>query len=318
MRANSIPARRLFHQRSGRFDMDNLGLILSDALIYASWLFIISLGLTLVFGVLRILNLAHGSLYALGAYVAASVTGWGVQSDFPSWLLVAALFAGAFGASVLIGPALERLVLARFYGRPEVTLLFVTYALLLILEAFLQAVWGVQPYYASEPYSAFGQVGVGATEYVGYDLFLVAVAVVVGLALHVVMTKTITGHLTVAVIQNPEISAAMGVRIDRIYVLMFTLGAFLAVLAGALTAPMIAIQPGLGINVVVASFAVVVIGGLGSIPGAAIGAILVSLARTTSVHVFPTFELFSVYLVMTLVLLAKPEGLFPYAAARRI
>lgn len=298
--------------------MEILGLILSDSLIYASWLFIIALGLTLVFGVLRILNLAHGSLYALGAYVAASVTGWGISAGLPSWLLIAALFVGAFAISILIGPIIERMVLASFYGRQEITFLFVTYALMLILEALLQTVWGVQPYYAAEPYSTFGMISIGATEYVGYDLFLICVAATVGILLHLMMTRTVIGHLTVAVIHNPEISAAMGVRIAKIYLIMFTLGAFLAVLAGSLTAPMIAIQPGIGINVIIVSFAVVVIGGLGSIPGAAIGAIVVSLARTASVHAFPAFELFSVYTAMTLVLLIKPEGLFPYSTPRRI
>lgn len=132
------------------------------------------------------------------------------------------------------------------------------------------------------------------------------------------MTRTIFGRLTVAVINNPMISAAMGVRLSRVYVTMFVLGTFLAMLAGALTAPMLAIQPGMGINLIVLSFAVVVIGGLGSIPGAALGALIVGLARSLSVHLAPELELFAIFLVMSVVLIVKPEGIFAGEAPRRI
>lgn len=298
--------------------MDDLIVIVVDALIYASWLFIASVGLSLVFGVLRILNMAHGSLYALGAYAAAVAVGWLAARDAPHWLMIVAMVAAAIVVSLVIGPVLERMVLARFYGRSEVTFLFVTYALLLICEALIVAVWGVQPYYAAEPYMAFGQVSLGPLVYVSYDLFLVVVAMAIGVGLHFLMEKTVLGHLTVAVIYNPEVSAAMGVKVSRIYMTMFTLGTFLAVLAGALTAPMVAVQPGIGVNVIVVSFAVIVIGGLGSIPGAAVGAIIVGLARTLSVHIRPELELFSVFFVMSLVLIVRPEGLFPHETPRRI
>lgn len=298
--------------------MDSAVIILADTLIYASWLFIASAGLSLVFGVLRILNLAHGSLYALGAYAAATTVGWLGAHNAADWLMIVAMAAAALLVSLIVGPLLERFVLVRFYGRSEVSLIFVTYALLLVCEALILAVWGVQPYYAGEPYMAFGQISIGNLEYVGYDIFLVLIAVVVGLGLHLFMTKTVMGRLTVAVIHNAEVSAAMGVRVSRVYVTMFTLGVFLAVLAGALTAPMIAVQPGIGINIIVVSFAVVVIGGLGSIPGAAVGTIIVAAARTLSVHKMPELELFSVFFVMSLILIMRPEGLFPPQAVRRI
>ncbi len=292
--------------------------IIADSLIYGAWLFMASLGLTLIFGVLRVLNFAHGSFYALGAYAAASTTAYLVLHGLPDVWLVAALFASAVLVSVLVGPVVERLVLKWFYGRGEVSFLFVTYAVFLIIESVVQAVWGVRPYYASEPYAAFPPVSFAGSQYVGYDFFLVLVATLLGLLTHWLMTRTTLGHLTVAVIHNPEISEALGVNVRRIKTLMFTLGVSYAVLAGTLTAPMIPVQPGLGINVVVTSFAVVVIGGLGSIPGAAVGSLVVALARTAAIHFAPGLELFSVYACMTIVLLAKPEGLFPQVAPRKI
>lgn len=293
--------------------------ILADTLIFGSWLFIGALGLTLIFGVLRILNFAHGSFYAAGAYAAASTTAYLVSRGVPDWVLVVALFACAVAMSCVLAPLVEKLVLRWFYGRTEVTFLFVTYALFLIMEAAIQAVWGVRPYFASEPYAVFPDVKLAeGVRYVGYDAFLILVAVLLGLFSHWLMKRTVLGHLTVVVIHNPEISQALGVNVNRIKTLMFSLGVFYAVVAGALTAPMVAVQPGMGINMVVTSFAVIVIGGLGSIPGAAIGALVVALARTISIYTMPGLELFSIYFAMTLVLILKPEGLFPQVALRRI
>jgi len=292
--------------------------IVADTLIYGAWLFIASLGLTLIFGVLRVLNFAHGSFYAVGAYAAASTTAYLVQHDLPSYWMVAALFVSAVLVSIFLGPLIERLVLKWFYGRSEVTFLFVTYALFLIMESVVQAIWGVRPYYATEPYGAFPSVAFAGSQYVGYDFFLVFVAVMLGVFTHWLMTRTNLGHLTVSVIHNPEISETLGVNVTRVKTTMFSLGISYAILAGALTAPTIPVQPGLGINMVIACFAVVVIGGLGSIPGAAVGALVVALARTVAVYSTPGLELFSVYACMTLVLLAKPEGLFPQVASRRI
>ncbi|MFC7518425.1 branched-chain amino acid ABC transporter permease [Herbaspirillum sp. GCM10030257] len=289
-----------------------------DALVYASWLFIVSLGLTLVFGVLKILNMAHGSIYALGAYSAASVvalfTAWGMS---PAWSLVAMLLAAA-GVAALIGPLLERGLLARFYGRDEVLLLLVTYALFLMLEDGTKLLWGVNPYYVSEPYSLFGNVEIGSLSFVGYDLALIVLAVVCGLLVWLGLNRTVAGKIVLAVIHNPEMSASMGVNVNFVYSAAFTVGVFLAALGGAFTAPMISVQPGVSVSVIIVSFAVVIIGGLGSIEGAAIGAVVVGLARAVAVHVMPDVELFSVYLVMAAVLVFRPEGLFQSVKARVI
>ena len=292
--------------------------ILIDGLTYASWLFIVALGLTLVFGVLKILNIAHGSFYALGAYAAASFVGWAAALKLaPGWSIVAMLLA-AVAVAALVAPLTERGLLRFFYGRDEVLLVLVTYALFLICEDVTKLVWGANPYYVSEPYSLFGNVEVGTQVYVGYDFILVALAVVVGVAVWWGLNRTRHGKMVLAVIHSEEIAASMGVNVSRVYMLAFTVGIFLAALGGAFTAPMISVQPGVSVGVIVVSFAVVIIGGLGSIPGAAIGALIVGLARSLAVHVAPVAELFSIYVVMAVVLMFRPEGLFQRIQARKI
>ena len=292
--------------------------ILVDGLSYASWLFIVALGLTLVFGVLKILNIAHGSFYALGAYAAASAVAWFSGSGAaPTWSLLAMLLA-AVAVAVLIAPLTERGLLRFYYGRDEVLLVLVTYAMFLMLEDITKLIWGANPYYVSEPYALFGNIDIGRQSYVGYDLFLVVLAVVVGLAVWWGLNRTRSGKIVTAVIHSPEIASSMGIKVSRVYMLSFAIGIFLAALGGAFTAPMISVQPGVSVGVIIISFAVVNIGGLGSIEGAAIGAVIVGLARAFAVHIVPVAELFSVYLVMALVLVFRPQGLFQRIQARKI
>ncbi len=292
--------------------------ILVDGLSYASWLFIVALGLTLVFGVLKILNIAHGSFYALGAYAAASVVAWFSGSGAaPSFSLLAMLLA-AIAVAMLTAPLTERGLLRFYYGRDEVLLVLVTYAMFLMMEDITKLIWGANPYYVSEPYALFGNIDIGRQSYVGYDLFLVVLAVVVGLAVWWGLNRTRAGKIVTAVIHSPEIASSMGIKVSRVYMVSFAVGIFLAALGGAFTAPMISVQPGVSVGVIIISFAVVIIGGLGSIEGAAIGAIIVGLARALAVHIMPVAELFSVYLVMALVLVFRPEGLFQRIQARKI
>jgi branched-chain amino acid transport system permease protein len=292
--------------------------IMIDGLTYASWLFIVALGLTLVFGVLKILNVAHGSFYALGAYAAASLVGWFASMHLAPELSLIAMLLGAVGVAVIVAPLCERGLLRIFYGRDEVLLVLVTYALFLILEDVTKIIWGVNPFYLSEPYALFGNVDIGRQSYVGYDFLLVIVAIVVGFIVWWGLNRTRIGKIVLAVIHSEEIAASMGVNVSRIYTLAFGTGIFLAALGGALTAPMISVQPGISVGVVILSFAVVIIGGLGSIPGAAIGALIVGIARSAAVHLMPVAELFSIYLVMAVVLMFRPEGLFQRIQARKI
>ena len=292
--------------------------IVVDAITYASWLFIVSLGLTLVFGVLKILNIAHGSFYALGAYAAASFVGWAAALKLAPGFGIVAMLLAAVAVAAALAPLTERGLLRFFYGRDEVLLVLVTYALFLIFEDVTKLVWGANPYYVSEPYALFGNVEIGNQVYVGYDFLVVALAVVVGLAVWWGLNRTRRGKIVLAVIHSEEIASSMGVNVSRVYMLAFSVGIFLAALGGAFTAPMISVSPGVSVGVIIVSFAVVIIGGLGSIPGAAVGALIVGLARSFAVHLAPVAELFSIYIVMAVVLVFRPEGLFQRIQARKI
>jgi branched-chain amino acid transport system permease protein len=298
--------------------MELLLSIVVDGLIYASWLFLVAVGLTLIFGVMKILNVAHGALFAIGAYAAATVVDLYFQTGLPAILSLVAMLLGSVVVAILLGPVVERAILRLFYDRDEVVLLLVTFALFLIFEDLIRIVWGVYSYYVYEPYSLFGNLELGPLYYVGYDFFVIALAVVVGLCVWFSLNRTALGKVVLAVIHDGEVSRAMGVNVKLVYIATFTIGVFLAALGGAFTSPMLAITPSMGVNAIILSFAVVVIGGLGSIEGAAIGAVLVGLARSAAVSVFPELELFMIYAVMALVLVVRPEGLFRQARARRI
>ena len=292
--------------------------ILVDGLTYSSWLFIVALGLTLVFGILKILNVAHGSFYALGAYAAASMVAWFASMQLaPAFSIVAMLLAAVVVAAV-VAPLCERGLLRMFYGRDEVLLVLVTFALFLIMEDLTKQIWGVNPLYVADPYMLFGMVEIGELSYVGYDFMLVLVALIVGVSVWWGLNRTRFGKLVLVVIHTEEIAASMGVNVSRIYTVAFSVGIFLAALGGAFTAPMISVQPGVSVGVIIISFAVVIIGGLGSIPGAAVGALIVGMARSAAVHLWPVAELFSIYLVMAIVLMFRPEGLFQRVQARKI
>jgi branched-chain amino acid transport system permease protein len=167
-------------------------------------------------------------------------------------------------------------------------------------------------------FRSFGNVDIGRQTYVGYDFLLVGLALVVGVLVWWGLNRTRQGKIVLAVIHSNEIAASMGINVSRISMLAFSFGIFLAALGGAFTAPMISVQPGVSVGVIIVSFAVVIIGGLGSIEGAAIGALIVGLARSLAVHLAPVAELFAIYLVMAVVLVFRPEGLFQRIQARKI
>ena len=292
--------------------------ILVDGVVYASWIFLVSVGLTLVFGVLRILNLAHGSLYAVGAYMGAWLVVRYYHPGMPLALSFALLLAGALIAGLVLGPLVERLLLRHTYGQDEVMQLLVTYALFLILGDLTKLIWGVNPYYAYAPYSMLGNLSVGGIPYPRYDLVLIGIAAVVGVALWLFTNRTRFGRLMTAVIGDREISTALGINVPLVCTVAFTVGAVLAALGGAFTAPTISVVPGIDVTVIVLSFAVVVIGGLGSLEGAALGSLIVGVARASAVHLFPDLDLVAIYAVMAIVLIFKPQGLFGRAEVKRL
>jgi branched-chain amino acid transport system permease protein len=289
-----------------------------DGLAYASWLFLVSAGLTFTYGVLRVLNLAHGNLYALGAYLGAflvlryAATGATVVLGY-GLLLLAAVAVG-----IVAGPLIERLFLRRVYSREEEVQLLLTFSISLILEDVVKLTWGVTPMFADAPYTFLGRVRLGGINYARYPFLLTALAVVTGLLLWLVVTRTRAGKLLVAVITDREVSSTLGINVPRVYTAAFTVGAVLAALGGAFTSPMFSLVPGVGADVLVISFAVIAIGGLGSIGGAALGSIVVGLARSAAVYLLPELDLFAIYLIMALVLLFRPEGLFGQIEVRRI
>ncbi len=284
---------------------------------YAAWLFLVSAGLTFTYGVLRVLNLAHGNLYALGAYLGATLvlryaaTGSTVALGY-GLLLVAAIVVG-----VIAGPLIERLFLRRVYNRDEGVQLLLTFSISLILEDVVKLVWGVTPIYADAPYTALGRVRLGGVNYAWYPFLLTAIALAVAGLLWLVVTRTRLGKILAAVIADREVSLTLGINVPRVYTLAFTAGAVLAALGGALTAPMFSLVPGVGADVLVTSFAVIAIGGLGSIGGAALGALIVGMARSAAVYFAPELDLFAIYVILALVLLFRPQGLFGEADVRR-
>lgn len=298
--------------------MTQLASVLFDGVVYSSWLFLMAAGLTLIYGVMRILNIAHGSLYALGAYAASSLAGAWLAAGQPVIGSYALLAVAALVVGVVMGPLLERGLLRWMYGKDEVVLLLVTYAVFLILEDAIKLAWGVDSRVLTEPYALPGNFQLGALSYPVYDVILVAAAAVSGLALAWALHGTRQGKLLLAVIHDREMSAAMGINVNRVYLTTFTVGAAFAGLGGALTAPVVAVTPSIGVEVIVLSFAVVVIGGLGSLGGAVLGAILVGLVRSLTVRYWPEAELFTIYFVMALVLIARPRGLFAAPEARKI
>lgn len=289
-----------------------------DAAVFAALLFLISVGLTLIFGVLRLLNIAHGGIYAFGAYMgtylALALLGQGF-SPYWSYLM---LLAGAVIVGMTLGPIIERVFLRRIYGEAEAIQLLLTFSIFLILDDLMKLIWGTQPIFVSEPYMLLGQFSVAGITYSWYHFFLIGVSVAFGGALVWVVRGTRFGKLVVAVIYDREISLAMGINVNRIYTLAFTLGALCAAIGGSLIAPTISVVPGFAVDVTVMAFAVIAIGGMGSLEGAALGALIVGLSRATAIHLFPELELVAIYLIMVLVLLVRPQGLFGEVELRRI
>lgn len=293
-------------------------MVLMDGLVYASYLFLVAAGLTLIFGVMRVINMAHGGIYGLGAYAATSVILWYSTTGWSPYLTYAVMFLAAVIVGCIVGPVLERGVLQRTYGRDNVIQLLVTYALFLIIEDVMPLIWGASPQYAYEPYSILPSVSVGGIPYPGYYFLLIGVSVVTGVFVWLFINRTKFGKLTLAVIEDREMSAAMGLNISRIYVTVFTLGSILAALGGVFSAPLISVQPGLSINVIVLAFAIVVSGGLGSLNGAALGALIVGITRAAAIHLAPEYEIFVIYAIMSLILLFRPWGLLGHPEVKRI
>ena len=298
--------------------MSLITIIVFDALSYGATLFLLSIGLTVVFGVLRVLNISHGGIYALGAYMGTWLALLVLGEKFSPWMTYPALILGALFIGLTVGPIIERVFLRRIYGADMHIQLLLTFSILLILDDGMKLIWGMEPIFVSEPYSLLGSFSVVGIIYPWYDFALVGVSVIFGGLLIWVVRGTSYGKLVVSVINDREVSTAIGINVNLIYTVAFTAGALAAALGGALIAPKIAVVPQFALEVVVLAFAVIAIGGMGSLEGAALGAMIVSFARAIAIHLAPEFDLVAIYLIMILVLAFRPQGLFGEIVFRKI
>ena len=291
-------------------DVVNIAL---SGVFHAAILFLVAAGLQVIFGVQRIFNLACGSFYALGAYVGVSAVQWALDAGLPPPYFVLPLIVAGIGVAV-IGPVVERLL--RFvYDRDETFQLLLTFAVVLMLEDVTKLVWGTSPFSTGGLYLVYGSVSVlGATVPV-YNLVVIAAGIVVALLIGWMLARTRFGRIVRATAENREMSEAVGVNMRRVYTQVFTLGTGLGTLGGALVIPSTAAMSEMGIDLIVEAFAVVVIGGLGSMRGAVAGALAVGLLRALAIATYPELEMLLIYLIVIAVLLWRPRGLFGEAPA---
>lgn len=279
-----------------------------NSLFYASVLFLIAAGLSLIFGVMRIINMAHGTFYAIGAFATAWLIGHAVALGAPPIWLFLLLPVGAV-AVALVGLVIEPL-LRPFYRRAEEYQLLVTFGLLLILEDVIRLLWGGTPLSADRIMDAVPLIRVGDLVYPGYNLVVVGIGVLAAVALWAVIYRTKFGVMLRATSQDRRMAAALGLNVGLIYVSAFAIGCFMAGLGGAIIVPSQTAVLGMGIDALILAFVVVVVGGLGSLQGALVGALIVSFVRTAGIQFFPEIELAVLYLIAAVVLLVKPTGLF--------
>ena len=214
---------------------------------------------------------------------------------------------------------MERFLLRRIYDNEQALQLLVTFAIFMILENLQRVIWGVQPYFYSGPLNDLGNVSVANVTYTAYQtLFLPAVALVVLIGLRIFLRHTLAGSVIVAVTEDREAAMAVGINARRAFLVTFVIGATLAALGGALASPTTSVLPGIGPDMIVLSFAVAATAGLGQIEGAALAALLIGLGRSFAVFFAPEFEVVMPYLIMVLVLVVRPEGLFGRTTARKI
>jgi branched-chain amino acid transport system permease protein len=291
--------------------MDILAVHALNALLYASDLFLIAGGLSLIYGVMRIVNLAHGNLYAVGAYVTAWAVGTALTGSSTA-LLFAALPVGAVVAA-LLGSVIEPTLLRPLYRRAEEYQLLVTFGLLLVLDDLMRFVWGPNPLSASVLWESMGSLSILGSTYPVYNLVVIAIGLLAAIFLWAFVYRTKFGIILRATSQNMRMASALGVNVNRVYVQAFSLGCLMAGLGGAIKAPREGAVLGMGVDALILAFVVVVIGGLGSLEGALAGALLVGIVREAGIALFPEIELAVLYLMAVAVLLIRPAGLLSRA-----
>lgn len=279
-----------------------------NSLQYAAALFLLAAGLSLIYGVMRIVNMAHGTLYALGAYVSAWIVGVAV-GHVPLWGLFVLLPLGAVAVGA-VGLVIEPLLLRPLYKRTEEYILLATFGLLLMLEDAIRFVWGGNPLSATVLWEAMGSANILGERYPVYNIAVFLIGLLAAFLLWLFVYRTNFGLLLRATSQNMRMASALGLNVKRVFAQAFALGCFMAGLGGAIIVPSQAAILGMGVDALVLAFVVVVIGGLGSLEGAFVGALIVGFVRTIGIQYFPEIELAVLYLIAAAVLLIRPTGLF--------
>ena len=269
---------------------------------YGFTLFLVASGLTLIFGIMGIINLAHGAFYMIGAYICFWL--FGITDS-----LLIAIMAG-IPIMFVFGFAIERLAISVLYKRDHLYQVLMTYGLILILNEMQKILWGSDFYSVPIPEVLSGSIPMGNQEYPVYRLFVSLVCMVVAAGMYVVIGKTKLGMMIRAGASNREMAQALGINISRVFAVVFSLGAALAGFSGMIDAPLSSVYPGMGNYILIISFVVIVIGGIGSVKGAFVGAMLVGLADTFGKVLVPEFSSMVIYALMALVLLWRPQGLF--------
>ncbi|MEM1524911.1 MAG: branched-chain amino acid ABC transporter permease [Nitrososphaerales archaeon] len=291
------------------FTLDAIIGILFNGIFYGSILFLIAAGLQLIFGVQRILNLACGSFYALGVYTGVTFIEFFMGIGLPHiYFIIALIIAGLILG--FIGPIIERGILKPIYAREMEFQLLATFALVLIFEDVIRFVWGIYPKISKVSPVIYGELRIGATILPIYYIFVIVISLTIALFMGFMIKKTKLGKTLRAISDNREMSAALGVNVNKFYLLSFTIGTIMGTIGGSLMAPVTAAWLGLGVEIIVYAFAVVVIGGLGSMIGAFIGAMIVGVFKGLAIAIYPELEVLIIYAVVIAILIMKPSGLF--------
>lgn len=273
-------------------------------------LFILASGLTLIFGVMRVINFAHGSLYMLGAYIGVTIGGWITATTLGFWtaLLVVPVIVAA------VGFLMEWVLFKRIYDREHLLQLLLTYGLTLIFADVVRIIWGGDIYQFARPEMFRGifrfDFGEDFTVRIQrYDIFLLIIGVVIGAVMWYVIQRTRYGRTLRAAVANPEVLGALGVNVSRVFTTVFMIGCALAGLGGVLAAVRSPVALGMDSAIIVQAFAIVVIGGLGSIPGALIGSVLIGVTLSVGILLVPNYADALPFLAMALILILRPWGI---------
>src|SRR3954464_474533 len=280
---------------------------------HAAVLFLVAAGLQLVFGVQKIVNLACGSFYALGAYFGITAVGVAIKLGMPPVLFLPVLIVAGLAIG-LVGLPIER-VLRTIYRRDESYHLLITFGFLLMFQDVFRYLWGATPRTMDNVYLAYGIAQVAGVRVPTYNLLVIAASLASAVGLGLFLERTRIGRIVRATAENRDMTEGLGVNASKIFALVFTVGCMLGTVGGALVVPSAASSLDMAVELVVEAFAGVLIGGLGSMRGALAGAVIVGLMRAAAISLYPEVEMLSVYLVVIAVLILRPAGLFGRAAA---